>query len=188
MVCLVSSVLSSLLRRDMSLNRRLFSWILGSEINPDLLPGKHRSEVEIVFSPGFLDHRSILICFQVNTGVRQRSSFSWVLGSEINPDLLSGKNRSDVEVVFFSWILVSQINPDLLSGKHRSEVEVVFFPGFLDHRSILICFQVNTGVRQRSYFFLDSSSSIKIQSRIVTLFQLRQGQGFESTISTSFQV
>ena len=96
MVCLVSSVLSSLLRRDMSLNRRLFSWILGSEINPDLLPGKHRSEVEIVFSPGFLG---------------------------------------------------SEINPDLLPGKHKSEVEIVFSPGFLDQRSILIYFQVNTGVR-----------------------------------------
>ena len=40
MVCLVTSVLTSLLRRDMSLNRRLFSWLLGSEINPEFLPGR----------------------------------------------------------------------------------------------------------------------------------------------------
>jgi len=39
MVCLVQSVLTSLLRRDMSLNRRLFSWLLGSEISPIHLPG-----------------------------------------------------------------------------------------------------------------------------------------------------
>ena len=106
MVCLVSSVLSSLLRRDMSLNRRLFSWILGSEINPDLLPGKHRSEVEIVFSPGFLDQRSILICFQVNTGASQRSSSHGFLTQRSIPTYL-------------------QVNTG----------EVVFFPGFLNQKS-----------------------------------------------------
>ena len=41
MVGLVTSVLSTLLRRDMSLNRRLFSWLLGTEINPSLLPTTH---------------------------------------------------------------------------------------------------------------------------------------------------
>ena len=114
MVCLVSSVLSSLLRRDMSLNRRLFSWILGSEINPDLLPGKHRGEVEIVFSPGFLDQRSILIYFQVNTGLRQRSSF-----------------------LLDSWIR------DTSRYNRGMGVKVVLSPGFLDQRLIPTHFQVN---------------------------------------------
>ena len=41
MVSLVTSVLATLLRRDMSLNRRLFSWLLGSEIQPELLPASH---------------------------------------------------------------------------------------------------------------------------------------------------
>ena len=41
MVGLVTSVLATLLRRDMSLNRRLFSWLLGTEINPALLPPSH---------------------------------------------------------------------------------------------------------------------------------------------------
>jgi len=41
MVGLVTSMLATLLRRDMSLNRRLFNWLLGSEINPDLLPSTH---------------------------------------------------------------------------------------------------------------------------------------------------
>ena len=41
MVGLVTSMLATLLRRDMSLNRRLFSWLLGSEINPALLPSSH---------------------------------------------------------------------------------------------------------------------------------------------------
>jgi hypothetical protein len=41
MVGLVTSMLATLLRRDMSLNRRLFNWLLGSEINPDLLPSSH---------------------------------------------------------------------------------------------------------------------------------------------------
>ena len=41
MVVLVSSVLVTFLRRDMSLNRRLFTWLLGTEINPSLLPNCH---------------------------------------------------------------------------------------------------------------------------------------------------
>ena len=41
MVSLVSSVLVTLLRRDMSLNRRLFTWLLGTEINPSLYPDCH---------------------------------------------------------------------------------------------------------------------------------------------------
>ena len=41
MVVLVSSVLNSLLRRDMSLNRRLFTWLLGTEVNTSLLPDHH---------------------------------------------------------------------------------------------------------------------------------------------------
>ena len=41
MVIMVSSVLVTLLRRDMSLNRRLFNWLLGSEIHPSLLPDCH---------------------------------------------------------------------------------------------------------------------------------------------------
>ena len=41
MVVLVSSVLTSLLRRDMSLNRRLFTWLLGTEVNTSLLPDCH---------------------------------------------------------------------------------------------------------------------------------------------------
>ena len=37
-MCLMASVLKSLLRRDMSLNRRLFSWLHGTETNlPNLL-------------------------------------------------------------------------------------------------------------------------------------------------------
>ena len=34
MVTLVAAILITLLRRDMSLNRRLFTWLLGTEINP----------------------------------------------------------------------------------------------------------------------------------------------------------
>ena len=41
MVVLVSSVLVTLLRRDMGLNRRLFTWLLGTEINTSLLPDCH---------------------------------------------------------------------------------------------------------------------------------------------------
>ena len=41
MVTLVASVLVTLLRRDMSLNRRLFTWLLGTEINPSLYPDCH---------------------------------------------------------------------------------------------------------------------------------------------------
>ena len=41
MVSLVSSVLVTLLRRDMSLNRRLFTWLLGTEVNTSLLPDCH---------------------------------------------------------------------------------------------------------------------------------------------------
>jgi hypothetical protein len=41
MVRLVASVLASLLRRDMSLNRRLFSWLLGLEVNPSHFPASH---------------------------------------------------------------------------------------------------------------------------------------------------
>jgi len=41
MVHLVTAALFTLLRRDMSLNRRVFSWLLGTEINPDLLPVSH---------------------------------------------------------------------------------------------------------------------------------------------------
>ena len=41
MVVLVSSVLTSLLRRDMSLNRRLYTWLLGTEVNTSLLPDHH---------------------------------------------------------------------------------------------------------------------------------------------------
>ena len=37
----VTSMLATLLRRDMSLSRRLFSWLLESEINPALLPSSH---------------------------------------------------------------------------------------------------------------------------------------------------
>ena len=41
MVTLVASVLVTLLRRDLSLNRRLFTWLLGTEINPSLYPDCH---------------------------------------------------------------------------------------------------------------------------------------------------
>ena len=41
MVILISSTLVTLLRRDMALNRRLFNWLLGSEINISLLPDCH---------------------------------------------------------------------------------------------------------------------------------------------------
>ena len=41
MVRLVASVLTSLLRRDMSLNRRLFAWLLGLEVNPAHFPASH---------------------------------------------------------------------------------------------------------------------------------------------------
>ncbi|XP_025836860.1 protein dopey-1 homolog isoform X2 [Agrilus planipennis] len=41
MVRLVTSALTSILRRDMSLNRRLYSWLLGSEINVSLLHSEH---------------------------------------------------------------------------------------------------------------------------------------------------
>ena len=37
----VTSMLVTLLRSNMSLNRRLFSWLLGSEINHALLPSLH---------------------------------------------------------------------------------------------------------------------------------------------------
>ena len=41
MVTLVAAILITLLRRDMSLNRRLFTWLLGTEINPSLYPDCH---------------------------------------------------------------------------------------------------------------------------------------------------
>jgi hypothetical protein len=41
MVGLVTSVLATLLRRDMSLNRRLFNWLLGADTRPELLPADH---------------------------------------------------------------------------------------------------------------------------------------------------
>ena len=54
MVGLVTSVLATLLRRDMSLNRRLFSWLLGTEINPALLPPSHQVAVASENSSYFL--------------------------------------------------------------------------------------------------------------------------------------
>lgn len=54
MVGLVTSVLATLLRRDMSLNRRLFSWLLGTEINPALLPPSHQVAVASETSSYFL--------------------------------------------------------------------------------------------------------------------------------------
>ncbi len=44
MVCLMASVLKSLLRRDMSLNRRLFSWLHGTETNLPNLQNQSREE------------------------------------------------------------------------------------------------------------------------------------------------
>ncbi|KDR16353.1 protein dopey-1 homolog isoform X2 [Zootermopsis nevadensis] len=41
MVCLVTAALVTILRRDMSLNRRLFAWLLGSEVNISLLSSEH---------------------------------------------------------------------------------------------------------------------------------------------------
>ncbi|XP_039275981.1 protein dopey-1 homolog [Nilaparvata lugens] len=41
MVRLVTAALSTILRRDMSLNRRLYAWLLGSEINIALLSPEH---------------------------------------------------------------------------------------------------------------------------------------------------
>ena len=54
MVGLVTSVLATLLRRDMSLNRRLFSWLLGTEINPALLPPSHPAVAKSESSSYFL--------------------------------------------------------------------------------------------------------------------------------------
>lgn len=41
MVKLVTAALTTILRRDMSLNRRLYSWLLGSEIDISLLSSGH---------------------------------------------------------------------------------------------------------------------------------------------------
>ncbi|KAK7864583.1 hypothetical protein R5R35_003176 [Gryllus longicercus] len=41
MVRLVTAALVTILRRDMSLNRRLFAWLLGSEVNTSLLGAEH---------------------------------------------------------------------------------------------------------------------------------------------------
>lgn len=41
MVRLVTAALVTILRRDMSLNRRLFAWLLGSEVNISLLSSEH---------------------------------------------------------------------------------------------------------------------------------------------------
>lgn len=41
MVHLVTAALVTILRRDMSLNRRLFAWLLGSEVNTSLLGAEH---------------------------------------------------------------------------------------------------------------------------------------------------
>lgn len=41
MVSLVTAALSTILRRDMSLNRRLYAWFLGSEVNASLFSSDH---------------------------------------------------------------------------------------------------------------------------------------------------
>lgn len=41
MAQLVTAALSAILRRDMSLNRRLYAWLLGSELNVASLPPDH---------------------------------------------------------------------------------------------------------------------------------------------------
>lgn len=41
MILLVTAALSTVLRRDMSLNRRLYAWLLGLELNRGTLPPEH---------------------------------------------------------------------------------------------------------------------------------------------------
>ena len=61
MAGLVTNMLTTLLRRDMSLNRRLFSWLLGSEINTSLLPSNHPNVLSDQSNGYFLTYAADLL-------------------------------------------------------------------------------------------------------------------------------
>ena len=115
MIQLVTAALDTLLRRNVSLNRRLFCWLLGTEMNQTVLPGSQKLEEKHTTNiAGYLTNNSkkflipsLLSILKASLSTCDIRAYSIVMmlldKQEIGPQIIDDIILDIFRLVWFLW-------------------------------------------------------------------------------------